>query len=433
MASTAAATATPTAITDNNPCQQVRVSCLAFSASPDCCVQIDRAALKPLAATIRQAASATSKKGGGGGADEHASLVVVWDEEGWHYQLDLIKEHYWGAPVCRERVAAYILALDAINFCFWPSSESNNNNYEYEDLATTLTKAAEADHELQQSLVDQELRGAISPDFAFSANQLQGMTVDKMKALFETHHAQQKVPPNLEERCALWNEVGTILNQKCGGSATALIDAASGSAPALVQLLVEHFPGFQDRSPQAISTTTSTTAGDGDDNGDHTTTTTTLHFYKRAQICVGDWNAALQLRLNHMDQLTTFADYRVPQLLRDCGVLVYRPELAATVDAQQELAKDSVEEHSIRAATVAAVEYLVQELKTEAAAGDDDNNKDNGRKTRSSKGASTSEAAGACQHEWTAVCTDWYLWQVGEKRHAKGELAPHHRVRTIYY
>jgi hypothetical protein len=34
---------------------------------------------------------------------------------------------------------------------------------------------------------------------------------------------------------------------------------------------------------------------------------------------------------------------------------------------------------------------------------------------------------------WTAVETDWYLWQVGERMQLNGELLPHHRVRTIYY
>ena len=382
-------------ISNTNPCEHVRHSCQAFVASNACCVQIDRPAVAALATEIRRAAA----------RDRPSSSMLVWDEEGWHYQLDAAQIDAWGAAVCRERVAAYILALDAINFCFWP----NETGYEYHDLATTLTACAQADHELQQSLVDQGLCGAISLEFVFSAQRLQRMTVDEMAALFARHHPQQRIPPEIERRCQLWNELGTVLNQRYGGSASLLVDAASGSAPALVQLLIEHFPGFQDRSTTSCTTTSTNIAASDEPEPRQQT----LHFYKRAQICVGDWNAALQLHLNHMEQLTTFADYRVPQLLRDCNVLEYNLKLAEMVDAKKELAADSVEEHSIRAATVVAVEYLVQEL--------------------NSADTSTHEESGDSFEPWTAVTTDWYLWQVGEKRNANGELAPHHRVRTIYY
>ena len=379
---------------ESNPCQQVRQSCLAFVSSAACCVHVDRPSLQALATEIRKSAR-----------DRGPS--IVWDEEGWHYQLDTTQEKAWGSAVCRERVAAYILALDAINFCFWPADESSDcKDYEYQDLAITLTSCAKADHEVQQSLADQGLIGAISTDFVFSAKRMQAITVDEMRALLARHHPQQWVPPDLERRCQLWNEVGTVLNQKCGGSASFLVDAACGSAPALVQLLVENFPGFQDRS-NTTSYSTSTTSSSSTSDPQEQPTPQILHFYKRAQICVGDWNAALQLRLNYMEQLTTFADYRVPQLLRHCNILNYHTKLANTVDAKEELPKDSVQEHSIRAATVVAVEYLVEQLNTEC-------------------GDSRSEP-------WTAVTADWYLWQVGEKRNAKGELEPHHRVRTIYY
>jgi hypothetical protein len=49
-----------------------------------------------------------------------------------------------------------------------------------------------------------------------------------------------------------------------------------------------------------------------------------------------------------MQQLTMFADYRVPQLLRDLGVLVYSSNLAATVDSCTELLAGSEEETQIR-------------------------------------------------------------------------------------
>ena len=130
-----------------------------------------------------------------------------------------------------------------------------------------------------------------------------------------------------------------------------------------------------------------------------------------AQICVGDWQAALQLDLPDAEsQLTTFADYRLPQLLRHWGALEYaHTDLARCVDYEIPLEANSAAEISIRAATVVAVEELVKLLTME-----------NTTKTDMAR-------------KWTSVQVDWYLWQVGEKLSASNQLAPHHRVRTIYY
>ena len=49
-----------------------------------------------------------------------------------------------------------------------------------------------------------------------------------------------------------------------------------------------------------------------------------------------------------MGELTMFADYRVPQLLRDAGVMVYSEHLATIVDKGIELLAGSEEETQIR-------------------------------------------------------------------------------------
>jgi hypothetical protein len=125
-------------------------------------------------------------------------------------------------------------------------------------------------------------------------------------------------------------------------------------------------------------------------------------LYKRAQIVVGDLDAALRLKLEDMGQLTTFADYRVPQVLRHWGAIQYSSDLAQKVDSQTEL--DAEEELSIRAATVVCVDELVK-------------------------------IVNSCEtnNNMTAVTIDWHLWQVGEQMNQQGELKPHHRVNTIFY
>ena len=295
---------------------------------------------------------------------------IQWDEEAWHYQPPLA----WNASIRRERIALYILALDAINFCFWPLP-----GFEYDNLACSLSEMASQDHAEQEKLADDK----VSDSFCLSAKSLSQMTPEKMKELFETYDKQSLSPPDIETRCRLWNQVGSVLLERFAGSAWSLIESAGGSATKLVQLLIDHFEGFRDFR----------VVGDDD-----------LYFLKRAQICVGDWNASLELKLEDLGELTTFADYRVPQLLRHYGIMQYSEHLATRIDNKQEIVLNSDEEDSIRAATVVSVEWIVQELQ---------------------KLAPTKV--------WTAVETDWYLWQVGERMQNQGELLPHHRVRTIYY
>lgn len=68
-----------------------------------------------------------------------------------------------------------------------------------------------------------------------------------------------------------------------------------------------------------------------------------MFFYKRAQILVGDvWGAYGKHRgrdhpygFYDIDQLTMFADYRIPQILRAKSVLIYSEELADKIDRKE--------------------------------------------------------------------------------------------------
>ena len=125
---------------------------------------------------------------------------------------------------------------------------------------------------------------------------------------------------------------------------------------------------------------------------------------KRAQICALDLALAWQVQecgdLSGLEELTAFADYRVPQGLRHLGILRLRPELAALIDGQEEIAKDSEEEVELRAGTIQAVERM-----REAAA-----------------------AAGKPVPAWQI---DGYLWRLA--RDADDTAVDHHRTRTVYY
>ena len=64
-----------------------------------------------------------------------------------------------------------------------------------------------------------------------------------------------------------------------------------------------------------------------------------------------------------MSQLTVFADYRLPQILRGEGALLLAGDLAARIQAGEPLARNAPDEAAIRAATVVAADELVAALR----------------------------------------------------------------------
>lgn len=91
-----------------------------------------------------------------------------------------------------------------------------------------------------------------------------------------------------------------------------------------------------------------------------------VFLYKRAQIFVADvWGAFKGEGLGafyDIGDITMFADYVVPAVLRNLGVLSYSSSLASIVDGFKELASGTEEEVEIRACTITAVEKLREQL-----------------------------------------------------------------------
>jgi hypothetical protein len=135
-----------------------------------------------------------------------------------------------------------------------------------------------------------------------------------------------------------------------------------------------------------------------------------VRFYKRAQILISDLYGAYAGerwgRFDDLDQLTAFADYKLPQVLRELGILVYEARLAEQVDRQVEIPAGSPAEVEIRAATIWACEELRRSLNLARA------------------------RSGTDLRPLRAFEVDWYLWDDAQGR----DLGrPYHRTRTIFY
>lgn len=280
---------------------------------------------------------------------------------GWDWEI-----HWRGSP---EQMATYILVLDALNFCFWVDPGQTRWRVfhrqrwynGYKALAVALGRALEEGRPLTQ------------------ADYLAEMSLAEMAHILR---GEGQIPM-LDRRVEHAREVGRQLKALYEGDFTRAIKSAGGSAPALAALIARDFPCFYDVSHYQGQL---------------------VPLYKRAQITVVDLAGSLNFEglgaFQDLDRLTAFADYKIPQVLRALGVLVYSPSLAARVDHQQLLEPGCSQEVEIRAGMVWAVELIRRHLALQ----------------------------GRCLKAYEL---DWFLWNLGQAPVA--EEKPYHRVRTVFY
>jgi hypothetical protein len=156
--------------------------------------------------------------------------------------------------------------------------------------------------------------------------------------------------PLFEERLNIIREVGNILLKKFDGDFTNLVRQANKDSQKLLTLIIENFPSFEDDSIYKGKR---------------------VYFYKRAQLLVSDIFQVFAEyefgRLKNINELTAFADYKLPFVLRRLGVLSYSDYLANKIDNQIQIDKDSEEEVEIRANTIWVVELIKQKVKKKIA------------------------------------------------------------------
>jgi hypothetical protein len=244
-----------------------------------------------------------------------------------------------------EKTVTYVFLLDALNFSFWGEPKWHVKQVRrdadgYWGLAAALKSAVESD----PRFLDAAFLATLAPEELSRA--LEGNVEI----------------PMFVERWRNVQELGCVLRDHFGASAARFVEQAHGDAGKLASLVAQNLSSFRD-----------TTIHDGQ----------AVNFYKRAQILAADlygsfggekWGA-----FRNLQDLTAFADYKLPQLLRAWGILRYGPGLARRVDAKKPLARDSAEEIEIRASMIWGVELLREALA------------ERGRNL-------------------TSVQTDWFLW-----------------------
>jgi len=272
-----------------------------------------------------------------------------------------------------ERTVNWLLLLDALNFCFWAEKGQPRWQIAYrgEMLNGYWAEAA-------------ALRRAVEEGKPlWDARYLSNIDRLELAAIFRGPSPDGPSIPLFEERLRCAREVGLVLLERFEGQFSRLVEQAKQSGVALALALAEHFSSFRDVATY-----------DGRE----------VRFFKRAQICVADLSGAFGGKswgaFTDMHELTVFADYKLPQVLRHHGVLIYAPDLAERIDRLELLASGSMEEVEIRAATIWACELLRRAI------------------VRVSGQAVT------------AAEIDQLLWHLGQDA---AEMRPYHRVRTLFY
>lgn len=196
------------------------------------------------------------------------------------------------------------------------------------------------------------------------------------------------VIPMLAERVLILNDVGEVLNEYYGGSFKNLFKECdyrlfNDDENGIVQRISGEFLGFTDcvqlGSRKVI-------------------------FNKKAQMApslvYGKMGDSIPIRKQDIDNLTVYADYQLPKVLRDIGVIEYEDSLSYLVDSGFEIHEGSWKELEIRASTIHAADRLMKQVNR------------------------INPEAGA-----NAMTIDYKLW--GMRNLPGGK--PHHITRTISY
>lgn len=151
--------------------------------------------------------------------------------------------------------------------------------------------------------------------------------------------------PMLDERVAIFHEIGGALEKSYGGRFHQFLNEGPSTTAAAVERVIATFPSFRDESVYRGAR---------------------VAFQKRAQLLLWYLHARFRksgyFALEDPEQLTIFADYIVPVALRRLGVLSYSDALESAINARHLIERDSEEEIEIRAATIWACHLLTRAI-----------------------------------------------------------------------
>lgn len=218
----------------------------------------------------------------------------------------------------------YLLLLESLNFCYW---EKPKWAIEYKDnwysgsygLFFGLEKAGQDGYDL------------------LNLDYLNNLSFDELNIILKGTTSIPLLKERYEIIKQLVNEIKKVDN------VFELFKRAK-SDKELLAIIVDNFENFRDISIYNEKE---------------------VYFFKRATLLVNDLFLnipEIKSNIQNTSGLYGCADYKIPLVLRQLGILEYSNELEQIVDNEQELEHDSEMEIEIRAAMIYAIELIKEEL-----------------------------------------------------------------------
>lgn len=273
----------------------------------------------------------------------------------------------------------WIFLIDTLNFCFW--TPGNDTKWKVDGFTGYFALCAAIKRAIDKGI-------DITNPKMYSK-----ITLSELETLLEGDDVTTKCPL-LAERVDCLHQVGDLLLEKYDGNFENCVKASSGSAKRLLAQVVDEFPCFRDEAKFAGKE---------------------VSIYKRAQILIGDiWSCYRGQDLGHfddIDEVTMFADYRVPQVLVHFGCLEYSDELLTILKKDLIMTNGCAEEVEIRGASIHAVELLKEEVRKELRSNHPE--------------ISISNV--------NSILLDHFLWDYRRRFAKELEHIPFHKTISIYY
>ncbi|XP_022918685.2 queuosine 5'-phosphate N-glycosylase/hydrolase [Onthophagus taurus] len=270
----------------------------------------------------------------------------------------------------------WLFVVDALNYCFWSKEHESGWTVEgktgYFALCVAINRAMRENVDI------------------LNAKYYSVISRDDLKEILRSDNEVDV--PLLDDRVKCLHEAGSVLLEKFDGSFINCVKKAENSAVKLLDIIISNFKCFRDEASY---------------KGHE------VSLYKRAQILIGDIWACHRGeglgKFKDIEEITMFADYRVPQSLLYYNVIEYSNELNDLLKKNNYLENGNEMEVEIRGVSIHAVELLREYITKKL--GKDDSKKVN------------------------SIIIDHFLWDF-RRKHAKEILKiglPFHKTFCIYY
>lgn len=276
----------------------------------------------------------------------------------------LINDYLGVERYSEEETARFLLLYESINFCYWGKEK------------------------WKITFKDNEYSGSYGMAYAMARALSEGYNILDFEYLknisredFEEILRGSAVIPLFDERYEIVKEVASTVISKLNGDVLNLFEKATTDRE-LLKLIADNFDNFKDVSYYNEKP---------------------IYFFKRATMLTEDLFRnvkGIRDRVKNNKGLLACADYKIPQVLREQGILEYNEGLVNLVDNEIEIPHNSMMEIEIRASMIYVVELIKEEL------------------IKSNV-------------NMTSIEIDEALWLLSKNRDQKNK--PCHRTKSIYY